>query len=72
VIATASVSLPVFFRRADPDLRLHYHLGWAPPPNSAGLTSSSARRRRSPVYLIDSLIAGDLRFVAALKQLILP
>jgi peptide/nickel transport system permease protein len=47
VIATAGVSLPVFFTGLILIYVFYYHFGWA-PPRSGGSMSSTARRRTSP------------------------
>jgi len=73
VIATAGVSLPVFFTGLILIYVFYYHLGWAPPPLGRLDIFFSPPRQVTGFYLIDSLIAGDGEvFVAALKQLILP
>jgi peptide/nickel transport system permease protein len=73
VIATAGVSLPVFFTGLILIYVFYYHLGWAPPPLGRLDIFFSPPPQVSGFYLIDSLIAGDGEvFVAALKQLILP
>ena len=73
VIATAGVSLPVFFTGLILIYVFYYHLGWAPPPLGRLDIFYSPPPQITGFYLIDSLIAGDGEvFVAALKQLILP
>ena len=73
VIATAGVSLPVFFTGLILIYVFYYHLGWAPPPLGRLDIFYSPPPHFTGFYLIDSLIAGDGElFVAALKQLILP
>ena len=73
VIATAGVSLPVFFTGLILIYVFYYHLGWAPPPLGRLDIFFSPPPQVTGFYLIDSLIAGDGEvFVAALKQLILP
>jgi peptide/nickel transport system permease protein len=73
VIATAGVSLPVFFTGLILIYVFYYHLGWAPPPLGRLDIFYSPPPQVTGFYLIDSLIAGDGEvFVAALKQLILP
>ena len=73
VIATAGVSLPVFFTGLILIYVFYYHLGWAPPPLGRLDIFYSPPAHVTGFYLIDSLIAGDGEvFVAALKQLILP
>jgi peptide/nickel transport system permease protein len=73
VIATAGVSLPVFFTGLILIYVFYYHLGWAPPPLGRLDIFYSPPPQVTGFYLIDSLIAGDGElFLAALKQLILP
>jgi dipeptide transport system permease protein len=73
VIATAGVSLPVFFTGLILIYVFYYHLGWAPPPLGRLDIFFSPPPHVTGFYLIDSLIAGDGEvFVAALKQLSLP
>jgi dipeptide transport system permease protein len=73
VIATAGVSLPVFFTGLILIYVFYYHLGWAPPPLGRLDIFYSPPPHVTGFYLIDSLIAGEGEvFVAALKQLILP
>jgi peptide/nickel transport system permease protein len=73
VIATAGVSLPVFFTGLILIYVFYYHLGWAPPPLGRLDIFYSPPPHVTGFYLIDSLLAGDGElFVAALKQLILP
>jgi dipeptide transport system permease protein len=73
VIATAGVSLPVFFTGLILIYVFYYHLGWAPPPLGRLDIFFSPPPHVTGFYLIDSLIAGDGElFVASLKQLILP
>jgi peptide/nickel transport system permease protein len=73
VVATAGVSLPVFFTGLILVYVFYYLLGWAPAPLGRLDIFYSAPRQVTGFYLIDSLIAGDLEvFVASLKQLILP
>ena len=73
VVATAGVSLPVFFTGLLLVYVFYYLLGWSPAPLGRLDVFFSAPPQVTGFYLIDSLIAGDLgRFVASLKQLILP
>ncbi len=73
VIATAGVSLPVFFTGLLLAYFFYFILGWAPSPIGRLDIIYSAPRHVTGFYLIDSLIARDLEvFWAALKQLILP
>jgi dipeptide transport system permease protein len=73
VIATAGVSLPVFFTGLILVYVFYYLLGWAPAPLGRLDVFYLPPPQVTGFYLIDSLIAGDLgTFVASLKQLILP
>ncbi|MBY0532012.1 MAG: ABC transporter permease [Xanthobacteraceae bacterium] len=73
VIATAGVSLPVFFTGLLLAYFFYFILGWAPSPIGRLDIIYSAPPHVTGFYLIDSLIARDLEvFWAALKQLILP
>jgi dipeptide transport system permease protein len=73
VIATAGVSLPVFFTGLILVYVFYYLLGVAPAPLGRLDTFLSAPPQVTGFYLIDSLIAGNGEvFVASLKQLILP
>jgi peptide/nickel transport system permease protein len=73
VVATAGVSLPVFFTGLLLSYFFYFKLGWAPSPLGRLDIIYSAPAQVTGFYLIDSLIAGDLEvFWAALKQLILP
>jgi peptide/nickel transport system permease protein len=73
IIATAGVSLPVFFTGLILVYVFYYLLGWAPAPLGRLDVFFSAPPRVTGFYLIDSLIARDGEvFVASLKQLILP
>jgi ABC-type dipeptide/oligopeptide/nickel transport system permease component len=73
VIATAGVSLPVFFTGLILVYVFYYLLGWAPAPLGRLDVFFSPPPHVTGFYLIDSTIArnGEL-FVASLKQLILP
>jgi peptide/nickel transport system permease protein len=69
----AGVSLPVFFTGLILVYAFYYLLGWAPAPLGRLDTFFSRPPTVTGFYLIDSLIAGDLRvFRAALSQLFLP
>jgi ABC-type dipeptide/oligopeptide/nickel transport system permease component len=73
VIATAGVSLPVFFTGLLLVYIFYFKLGWSPAP--LGRLDAFATRAAdiTGFYLIDSLIARDFEtFRAALSQLILP
>jgi ABC-type dipeptide/oligopeptide/nickel transport system permease component len=73
VIATAGVSLPVFFTGLLLAYFFYFILGWAPAPLGRLDIIYSAPPHVTGFYLIDSLIARDMDvFWAALKQLILP
>jgi peptide/nickel transport system permease protein len=73
VIATAGVSLQVFFTGLVLIYVFYYLLGVAPAPLGRLDIFFSAPPTITGFYLIDSLLAGDLEvFVASLKQLILP
>ncbi len=73
VIATAGVSLPVFFTGLLLIYVFYFKLGWSPPPLGRLDIFYSPPPTVTGFYLIDSLIAGDLEvFRAALSQLILP
>src|SRR5262247_1334667 len=73
VVATAGVSLPVFFTGLILVYVFYYLLGWAPAPLGRLDIFFSAPPPVTGFYLIDSLIAGDGEvFIATLKQLVLP
>jgi peptide/nickel transport system permease protein len=73
VVATAGVSLPVFFTGLVLVYVFYYLLGWAPAPLGRLDFYYSAPPQIIGFYLIDSLLAGDLEvFWASLKQIILP
>jgi dipeptide transport system permease protein len=73
VLATAGVSLPVFFTGLILVYVFYYLLGWAPAPLGRLDVFHSPPPQVTGFYLIDSLIAGDGEvFLASLKQLILP
>jgi len=73
VIATAGVSLPVFFTGLILVYVFYYLLGWAPAPLGRLNVFFSAPPQVTGFYLIDSLIAGDGGvFIASLSQLFLP
>ena len=73
VVATAGVSLPVFFTGLILIYVFYYLLGWAPAPLGRLDVFFSPPPQVTGFYLIDSLIARDgALFVASLKQLILP
>jgi ABC-type dipeptide/oligopeptide/nickel transport system permease component len=73
VIATAGVSLPVFFTGLLLVYVFYFILGWSPAPLGRLDAFASAPKHVTGFYLIDSLLAGDLEtFRAALAQLALP
>jgi peptide/nickel transport system permease protein len=73
VIATAGVSLPVFFTGLILIYVFYYQLGWATAPLGRLDIFYSAPPAYTGFYLIDSLIARDFGlFLACLKQLVLP
>lgn len=73
VVATAGVSLPVFFTGLLLVYAFYFLLGWSPAPLGRLDTFSTAPPGVTGFYLIDSLLAGDGEtFRAALAQIILP
>ena len=73
VIATAGVSLPVFFTGLILVYVFYYLLGYAPAPLGRLDVFYSAPPQVTGFYLIDSAIARDWEvFSASLKQLVLP
>lgn len=73
VVATAGVSLPVFFTGLMLVYVFYYLLGWAPAPLGRLDIFYSPPPHFTGFYLIDSAIAGNGEvFLASLKQLILP
>lgn len=73
VIATAGVSLPVFFTGLLLAYFFYFILGWAPAPLGRLDIIYSAPPHVTGFYLIDSLLARDAEvFWAAAKQLVLP
>jgi peptide/nickel transport system permease protein len=73
VVATAGVSLPVFFTGLILVYVFYYLLGWAPPPLGRLDVFFSPPPQVTGSYLIDSLIAGNGElFLASLSQLVLP
>jgi ABC-type dipeptide/oligopeptide/nickel transport system permease component len=73
VVATAGVSLPVFFTGLILVYVFYYLLGWAPAPLGRLDIFSSPPPQVTGFYLIDSLIARDGEvFLASLRQLTLP
>jgi peptide/nickel transport system permease protein len=73
VVATAGVSLPVFFTGLILVYVFYYLLGWSPAPIGRLDIFFSPPPQVTGFYLIDSLIAGNgSLFLASLTQLILP
>jgi peptide/nickel transport system permease protein len=73
VVATAGVSLPVFFTGLLLVYVFYYLLGWSPAPLGRLDVFYSAPPHVTGFYLIDSLLAGQLEtFRSALSQLFLP
>lgn len=73
IIATAGVSLPVFFTGLILVYVFYYLLGYAPAPLGRLDVFFNAPPQVTGFYLIDSVIAGDWEvFRASFKQLILP
>jgi ABC-type dipeptide/oligopeptide/nickel transport system permease component len=73
VIATAGVSLPVFFTGLILVYVFYYILGWAPAPLGRLDIFFSPPPQVTGFYLVDSLLAGNGElFLASLKQLVLP
>ena len=73
VVATAGVSLPVFFTGLILVYVFYYLLGWSPAPLGRLDVFYSEPAKVTGFYLIDSAIARDWEvFWASLKQLILP
>jgi ABC-type dipeptide/oligopeptide/nickel transport system permease component len=73
VIATAGVSLPVFFTGLLLIYVFYFKLGWSPPPLGRLSFYYTEPPNVTGFYLIDSLVAGDLElFRASLAELILP
>src|SRR5580698_9817066 len=73
MVATAGVSLPVFFTGLLLVYVFYFELGWSPAPIGRLDAFATAPRDITGFYLIDSLITGNFEtFRAALSQLILP
>jgi peptide/nickel transport system permease protein len=73
LVATAGVSLPVFFTGLILVYIFYYLLGWAPAPLGRLDVFYNEPAKVTGFYVIDSAIAGDWEvFFASLKQLILP
>jgi len=73
VVATAGVSLPVFFTGLLLVYVFYFQLGWSPAPLGRLDVFASEPARITGLYLVDSLLARDGEtFRAAFAQLILP
>ena len=73
VLATAGVSMPTFFTGLFLIYIFYYLLGWVPAPTGRIDLLFSSPPRATGFFLIDSLLAGDMRiFWAAARQLFLP
>ncbi len=73
VIATAGVSLPVFFTGLLLVYLFYFRLGWSPAPIGRLDAFATSPKDITGFYLIDSLLTGNLEtFRASLSQLILP
>lgn len=73
IIATAGVSLPVFFTGLLLVYVFYFLLGWSPAPLGRLDVFSSEPPRITGLFLVDSLVSGNFEtFRAALSQIILP
>ena len=73
MVATAGVSLPVFFTGLLLVYVFYFRLGWSPAPIGRLDAFISAPPQITGFYLFDSLVTGNFEtFRAALSQLILP
>jgi ABC-type dipeptide/oligopeptide/nickel transport system permease component len=73
VVATAGVSLPVFFTGLLLVYVFYFRLGWSPAPVGRLDAFATAPPTITGFYLVDSLLVGDFEtFRAAFAQLILP
>ncbi|MDX2203009.1 MAG: ABC transporter permease [Hyphomicrobiaceae bacterium] len=73
IVATAGVSLPVFFTGLLLVYVFYFILGWSPAPIGRLDAFATAPPAYTGFYLIDTLAAGDLEtFRGALGQLVLP
>jgi peptide/nickel transport system permease protein len=73
VVATAGVSLPVFFTGLLLVYIFYYQLGWAPAPIGRLDAFTDAPAQITGFYLIDSLLTGNIEaFRSAFGQLLLP
>jgi len=73
VVATAGVSLPVFFTGLLLVYVFYFQLGWSPAPLGRLDVFASEPPRITGLFLVDSLVSGNFEtFRAALSQIILP
>jgi ABC-type dipeptide/oligopeptide/nickel transport system permease component len=73
IVATAGVSLPVFFTGLLLAYVFYYLLGWSPSPLGRLDAFTSSPPQITGFYLIDSLVTGKFEvFRSALSQLLLP
>ncbi len=73
VVATAGVSLPVFFTGLLLVYIFYYQLGWAPAPIGRLDAFTTAPTQITGFFTIDSVLTGNLEaFRGAFSQLILP
>jgi ABC-type dipeptide/oligopeptide/nickel transport system permease component len=73
IVATAGVSLPVFFTGLLLVYVFYFRLGWSPAPIGRLDAFATSPKDFTGFYLIDSLLSGNLEtFRASLSQLILP
>jgi ABC-type dipeptide/oligopeptide/nickel transport system permease component len=73
IVATAGVSLPVFFTGLLLVYLFYFILGWSPAPLGRLDTFATAPPTVTGFYLVDSVLARDWEtFRAALSQMILP
>ncbi len=73
IVATAGVSLPVFFTGLLLVYLFYFILQWSPAPLGRLDAFAAAPPTVTGFYLVDSLIAGDTEtFRAALSQILLP
>jgi peptide/nickel transport system permease protein len=73
IVATAGVSLPVFFTGLLLVYIFYFKLGWSPAPLGRLDAFATAPSKITGFYLFDSLVTGQFEtFRAALSQLLLP
>jgi ABC-type dipeptide/oligopeptide/nickel transport system permease component len=73
VVATAGVSLPVFFTGLLLVYVFYFQLGWSPAPLGRLDAFATAPTQITGFYLLDSLLTGKFEtFRASLSQLLLP